>query len=48
MGNKCRIVTYEGKGHGFFNYKEGNHEYYDLTVKEMDAFLVKLGWIAAK
>jgi acetyl esterase/lipase len=42
--NQCRIVTYEGQGHGFFN----RGKYYDLTLTEMDAFLVDLGWIPSK
>ena len=44
-GNKCRIVTYEGQGHSFFNHRSGGNKYYDLTVAEMDAFLVTLGWL---
>jgi acetyl esterase/lipase len=43
-GNDCRIVTYEGQGHGFFN----RGRYFDLTLAEMDKFLVSLGWLAPK
>ncbi|MEM9480396.1 MAG: alpha/beta hydrolase [Verrucomicrobiota bacterium] len=44
-GNDCVIVTYDGKGHGFFNYRASGNEYFDKTVAEMDQFLVKLGWL---
>ncbi len=47
-GNDCRIVTYEGQGHGFFNHGKSGGKYYKLTLAETDAFLVKLGWLAPK
>lgn len=37
----CKLVGYEGAGHGFFNSGEG----YTKTIAEADAFLVDLGWI---
>jgi dipeptidyl aminopeptidase/acylaminoacyl peptidase len=37
----CKLVGYEGVGHGFFNGGEG----YAKTLAEADAFLVDLGWI---
>lgn len=37
----CKLVGYEGAGHGFFN--GGKH--FDRTLAEADAFLVELGWI---
>ena len=40
-GNSCRIVTYEGQGHSFFN----RQKYRDLTMQEMDQFLVELEWL---
>ena len=43
-GNSCKIVTYEGQGHGFFN----GGEYYDKTLAEADKFLVSLGWLKSK
>jgi acetyl esterase/lipase len=33
--------TYEGAGHGFFN----REPYFSQTVKELDAFLLNLGWL---
>ncbi len=39
--NSCKLVTYEGQGHGFFN----REKYRELTMQEMDKFLVELGWL---
>ena len=44
-GNSCKIVTYEGQGHGFFNQRKGGGKYYELTLAEADKFLVGLGWL---
>lgn len=43
-GNACKIVTYEGQAHGFFN----RGEYHDKTLAEADKFLVSLGWLKSK
>jgi acetyl esterase/lipase len=40
-GRPCKLVGYEGAGHGFFNRGED----YAKTLAEADAFLVDLGWI---
>lgn len=40
-GRPCKLVGYDGEGHGFFN----RGEYYTKTLAEADAFLVELGWI---
>jgi acetyl esterase len=37
----CKLIGYEGAGHGFFNRGEDYHK----TLAEADAFLVDLGWI---
>ena len=37
----CKLVGYDGAGHGFFNRGEDHHK----TLAEADAFLVDLGWI---
>ncbi len=39
----CKLVGYEGEGHGFFN--ERNREAHAKTLAEADSFLVDLGWI---
>lgn len=40
-GRPCKLVGYDGAGHGFFNRGED----YRKTLAEADAFLVDLGWI---
>jgi len=40
-GRPCKLVGYDGAGHGFFNNGEGHSK----TLAEADAFLVDLGWI---
>jgi acetyl esterase len=40
-GRRCKLVGYDGAGHGFFNRGED----YSKTLAEADAFLVDLGWI---
>ena len=47
-GNSCKILTYEGQGHGFFNFGARGGKHYDLTLAEMDRFLVDLGWLEQK
>jgi acetyl esterase len=42
--NKCRLLTYRGQGHGFFNFNfDMNH--YEITLNELDAFLVERGFL---
>ncbi|MEL7496340.1 MAG: alpha/beta hydrolase [Planctomycetota bacterium] len=43
-GNDCRLVTYEGQKHGFFN----KDDYREKTLQEMDEFLVELEWLTKK
>lgn len=45
-GNRCELIGYEGKGHGFFNYGNGDNSFYQATVVAMDGFLVSLGYLA--
>jgi len=40
-GRPCKLVGYDGAGHGFFNRGAD----YRKTLAEADAFLVGLGWI---
>jgi acetyl esterase/lipase len=47
-GVRCETRVYEGQGHGFFNFGKSENKYYNETVKEMDAFLVSLGWLKGK
>ena len=38
-GGRCELALYEGKRHGFFNYREGNTEYFDKTNARIMVFL---------
>ena len=46
-GRRCDLHVYEGQTHGFFN-KNKSPEHFKLTVKEMDKFLVSLGYLEKK
>jgi len=41
--SRCDLKLYEGKGHGFFNYRD--FKSYKSTVTEADQFLVSLGYL---
>jgi len=43
-GRRCDLHLYEGKGHGFFNYR-GDMKDYHQTVLETDKFLASLGYL---
>ena len=44
-GNTCELLAYERQKHGFFNFRKGTEEYFEKTVKAMEAFLVKHGYL---
>lgn len=43
VGSSCELLLYEGKEHGFFNYKK--FENYKKTIFETDTFLQSLGYL---
>ena len=43
-GNRCELVSYEGRPHGFFNYSRSRSSY-TSTVWHMDRFLASLGFL---
>lgn len=45
-GRSCQLVAYEGATHGFFNPEHKQGQWYHETLREMDRFLVKLGYLA--
>ena len=45
LGNRCELVTYQGQGHGFFNFGRGDNAMFIATVTEMDAFLRSLRYL---
>lgn len=44
-GNASTLVSYEGKGHGFFNIKEGNDACFRDTMQKVEEFLRELGYL---
>jgi acetyl esterase len=45
-GNVCRLVPFEGKGHGFFNYgRDKDNSSFKRTIQEADRFLTTLGYL---
>jgi len=47
-GNDCRLVAFDGKAHGFFNYGRDGGTAYIETVRAMDEFLAELGFLEGK
>ena len=43
-GNRCELVGYDGRPHGFFNYGRSRAAY-TSTVWHMDRFLASLGYV---
>ncbi|MEY5010226.1 MAG: hypothetical protein RLZZ253_1365 [Verrucomicrobiota bacterium] len=53
-GNRCELKTYEGQPHGFFNPGRGKgapreeaNRCFHRTIRELDNFLVSLGYLEA-
>ena len=45
-GNVCRLVLFEGKGHGFFNYgRDKDNSSFNQTLQAADRFLTSLGYL---
>ena len=44
-GNDCTMVSYEGQGHGFFNFGRSENKYFVSTVRALDRFLASLGYL---
>jgi acetyl esterase/lipase len=42
--NFCRLMEFEGQGHGFFNFNL-SFEKYEVTLMAMDEFFVELGFL---
>ena len=47
-GNNCKLVPFEGMGHGFFNYGEHDNKPFEETLRAADEFLTQLGFLAPK
>ena len=44
VGNRCELVSFDGRPHGFFNYTRSRVAY-KTTVWHMDRFLASLGYL---
>ncbi|MEX0678801.1 MAG: alpha/beta hydrolase [Pirellulales bacterium] len=44
-GNTCTLFSYEGQGHGFFNYGRARNKMFVATLMEADKFLARLGFL---
>ncbi len=44
-GNRCELMPYEGRTHGFFNYGRGDNADFKATLRATDEFLVSLGYL---
>lgn len=44
-GNDCTLYSYEGQGHGFFNYGRERNVMFVTTLKQADRFLARLGYL---
>src|SRR3972149_1006286 len=47
VGNRCELVRFEGRTHGFFNYGRGDGQDFTATVQKADEFLISLGYLQA-
>lgn len=45
LGNVCELVSFERKGHAFFNYGAYKNKPYNETVRATDKFLYTLGYL---
>ena len=46
--NECELIPFPDKKHGFFNFDSDGNATYESTVKEMDRFLTRHGFIHAQ
>lgn len=46
-GNECRLVPFDGMGHGFFNFGRHGNDPYRKTMAEAVAFLTQHGFLPA-
>jgi acetyl esterase len=45
VGNLCKLVSFPGEPHGFFNFGRGGNENFRKTMVAADMFLQDLGWL---
>jgi acetyl esterase/lipase len=47
-GNRCELLGYEGRKHGFFNYGRDGSKWYAETLRAADQFLTSLGYLRGR
>ena len=47
-GVRCDLRLYEGEGHGFFNWFDGNNPFFTETMRDTDVFLASLGYTSGE
>lgn len=47
-GNQCKLVGFENRRHGFFNYGRGDGKDFVECVRQMDKFLAEQGFLDGK
>ncbi len=47
-GVRCELKGYKGGAHGYFNFGRDNNLAFEETTKQLDDFLVSLGWLSKK
>ena len=45
QGNRCEVIPFEGRPHGFFNYRDGTNPDYRETLRKTDEFLISIGYL---
>ncbi len=45
VGSSCRLVSFEGRPHGFFNFGRSGNADFKATVRAMDHFLAENGFL---
>lgn len=45
VGNRCELVGFEGRSHGFFNFGRSQNKYYHETLSHTERFLTSLGFM---
>jgi acetyl esterase len=45
-GNRCELVSFDGQGHGFFNWNRPQKQAFVETLEKTDQFLASLGWLS--
>ncbi|MDQ3457766.1 MAG: alpha/beta hydrolase [Deinococcota bacterium] len=47
-GNSCKLVSFAGEGHGFFNPGRGEGRTFTATLRHADTFLGALGYLSPR